>query len=175
MYLSDFMNLLDEHKQTMPENTYVTMANELKRKFDEIGGDEIYDFTVFEIKDVMVSTLSDEEEELPDDCDLSQWDHTGLRTVNGKQTMNKPYKVTMTLRKFYDDYKLANQHYCMNYSDGHINSFNWFKRHTVDSDNPIYPFHFAREGAVTPMHFGKAVITTTNKYLYSIVKVQGGN
>jgi len=175
MSLSDFMSLLDEHKQTMPENTYLNMANELKRKFDEIGGDEMYEFTIFEIKDVMVSTSSDEEEELPDDYDPSQWDHTGVRTVVGKQTMDKPYNVTMTLRKFYDSYKLANQHHCMNYDDGNINSFNWFKTHTIDSDNPIYPFHFARERTVTPIYFGKAVITNTNKYLYSIVKVPGAN
>ncbi len=174
MSLSTFMSLLDEHKQTMPENTYLTMANALKRKFDEDGGGEqIFEFTVFEIKDVSIETSIDsDEEELPDDCDFDtfQWDHAGRRTVRGKQTMNQPYKVKMTLKTFFNEYKLETMNHCLSYSNPQRWTFDLFEHRLglYGNHSPTFPLHLARKHEKTPIHHHKTIVTTINQYLYSV-------
>ncbi|AET42437.1 hypothetical protein EXVG_00410 [Emiliania huxleyi virus 202] len=173
MSLSTFMSLLDEHKQTMPENTYLNMANALKRKFDEDGGEQIYEFTVFEIKDMSIETsLDSDEEELPDDCDVDyyQWDHVGRRTVNCKQTMDEPYKVKMTLQTFFDEYKLETMDHCLSYSNPQHWTFDHFelKLGLYGNYSPTFPMHLARKHEKTPIYDHKTIVTTINQYLYSV-------
>ena len=49
MSVSDLMSMLDDYKTEMPENTYIKIANKLKRKFDECSNDTRYDIETFRV------------------------------------------------------------------------------------------------------------------------------
>lgn len=167
MSLHTTLDIIESHKDEMPEGLYLNLMNSAKRKYDELGSSEpekLYRVGMFKMVQQFVINTSDDEQSMDiildnEDIDPEQFMHAGARQLVSEPTVTSVKYTNMTLQEI------------KNLQDGKMF---WGDMSLLTDDvlsqNIKFPFYVGYTYVMCRIHNVSFVRTRTHHYIISVVE-----
>ncbi|AEP15115.1 hypothetical protein EOVG_00178 [Emiliania huxleyi virus 88] len=167
MSLHTTLDIIESHKDEMPEGLYLNLMNSAKRKYDELGSSEpekLYRVGMFKMVQQFVVNKSDDEQSMDiildnEEIDPGQFMHAGVRQLVSEPTVTPVKYKNMTLQeiKNLQDGKVYWDHMSLLTND-------------ILSQSTTFPIDVGYSNVRCRIHNFSSVCTRTHHYIISVVE-----